>query len=106
MKLYILSNHYGYEEVDNHPDYGECDKLNRVIQIRSNQNKDQMIDTIFHELAHAIWDLMGLPEDDDMEEKVCTAMGRGFGSLLRDPRNREYIKYLISFFPEKIKDES
>lgn len=97
MKNYILGNTYEYEETDSQHDMGECDKLNRVIQIRSNQNKDQKIDTIFHELSHAIWDLMNMPEDESLEEKVCTAMGRGLGSIWRSEKNIEFIKYLATF---------
>lgn len=103
MQIYILGNKYEYLETDTLDDFGECDRLNRVIRVRNNQNRDQLADSILHEVSHAIWELMALPEKA-AEERVATAMGRGFGSLLRDPRNEDFMSYLNSLSDFKKSD--
>lgn len=100
MKIQILANGYDYEEVDSLDEFGICDNLNRKIQIRNNQNQDQMVDTIWHEILHAIVDLMNLDLSEDQEEQIVTALGRGLGSIYRDPRNAEFLDYIDRFRPK------
>ncbi len=104
MQVFILSNPFDIEELGTLPDFGECDTDNRVIRLRLNQSHDQMIDTIFHEITHAIWELTATAETDG-EEKIALRLGLGLGSIYRDPRNAEFIEHLNSFRPKEAKEK-
>ena len=93
MDLYILSFKYDYVEVDSLNDFGETDKLNRVISIKSNQSNEHKIDTLWHEIFHGVYDLMS-SEENDGEERTVNALGRGVSSLYADPRNGEFLRFL------------
>jgi hypothetical protein len=54
-------------------------------------NKYKFIDTLLHELNHAVWWAYGI-EDEDKEERVVGTMATGWTQLYRD--NPEFAKWL------------
>ena len=93
MRVYILGYPFEIQEVDSLIDYGECNTLERAIKISRNQSKAEKADTLWHELTHATWHLMDVG-NRAKEERLATAIGRAFGSIWADPRNREFLDYL------------
>lgn len=93
MKIYIGGVTFDYEESNELFDYGECDKHSRVIRVHRSQPQCQKVDTILHEILHAIWDVYALEEKDD-EERMVTCTARGLTCIYRDVRNKPFLDYL------------
>ena len=63
---------YKLEYVDNLKDLGDCDPDELRIRIRTNLPEAIRRSTILHEILHACWNYVGLPED--IEERTIDAL--------------------------------
>lgn len=64
--------------------YGECSTVELTIRIDgSNPFPWKVVDTVLHEITHAIWWAYGL-EDGDVEERVAGTFGRAWTQIWRD----------------------
>jgi hypothetical protein len=71
--------------------HASIDRL--VLALDDGQPPTQVADTLFHELGHALLASVGL--EDDVEERVCLALGPGLLALhLNNPQLLEYIASL------------
>lgn len=78
-------------EFDNH---GHCDNSKLVIHIEGEQVPMEELDTLIHEMLHAIWAQMTLTDiDDALEERIVRAMGTGLAGVIADnPKLLDYFK--------------
>lgn len=54
------------------------------IYIQQHQPEHEQVQTLLHELGHAIWSYFALPRDRDMEERVVECFATGFCQLIRE----------------------
>ena len=75
--------------------WGECLIDQRVIRLHLNTKKNQQLDTILHEMMHAIWNITDL-KDSDQEETTITRLATGLSTFFCDARNDWLIKIFHS----------
>lgn len=64
--------------------WGECDTATYLITIMDEYpSPARAVDTVLHEISHAIYHVFCL-DDDEKEERVVTAMGRGLTLVFLD----------------------
>jgi len=56
-----------------------------------------IVDTLVHEIFHAIWDVFHL-EEDDTEERIVATLATGWLGVLRD--NPELVSCLLQVAPK------
>lgn len=73
--------------------YGECSTVEQRISIQLDHvTRFKAVDTVLHELGHAIYWAYGL-EDEDKEERIVSTMSTGWTSIYRDnPWLLDWIK--------------
>ena len=91
--IYILGHCWKVQTMDDLTDFGECDFNHRTIRLRRNQSEEQLIETLLHEINHAIWSMTDL-EDKDKEETTVTRLAMGLASVFFDERNRGFKELL------------
>lgn len=66
------------------------------IFIDQSLSPDEKLNTIIHELLHAVYHLYGLPADDDTEERYVNTLANGITEvILRNPKLLQHLKALI-----------
>lgn len=71
--------------------YGHCDSMELVIAVVNKGLSDtQIINTLVHEILHALWREYNLP--DEYEEHIVTCVANGLCQVLRD--NPEVVQLL------------
>ncbi|HEY1772410.1 MAG TPA: hypothetical protein VGH91_04380 [Gammaproteobacteria bacterium] len=76
-------------------DYGSVNFNRGIIRIDDPQPPGVVVDTVLHELLHAIWADFKLP-DRPTEERAVTALAQGLMAVFRDnPGLATYIERLI-----------
>ena len=63
--------------------YGTLNKVLNVITINTNTNKEQIKETLLHEILHAIYYEFSL-NDENKEEEIVTLMARGLRTICID----------------------
>lgn len=72
--------------------YGDYDPLSHTIRIRRHiRSRSLVIDTIMHELTHAIWSVF-LMKPSDKEERLVHMFASGLTQLLLD--NPDFLRWL------------
>lgn len=72
--------------------FGEFSSLENVIRVDFSVNRIHMIDTLLHEIGHAIYWTYGI-HDTDEEERVVGVFATGWTQVYRDnPDLLEFIK--------------
>jgi hypothetical protein len=72
--------------------YGQFHSTDQTIDLVVEGVSDVLIlDTLTHEILHAIWWSVGL-HDSDPEERVVTALATGYTGVLAD--NPDYVDYI------------
>lgn len=76
--------------------FGEFCALSGVIRIDTAiSDKYKILDTLMHEIYHAIWFSYGI-YDDDKEERVVSALSTAMVQVLRDnPDLRNFINHCL-----------
>ena len=73
-------------------EFGECDTTNLAIKIDKSVDRILQLDTLLHEISHAIYWVYGL-EDKDKEERIVQIMATGWTQVFRDnPILRTFIE--------------
>lgn len=77
------------------PGYGDtwgiCEKDKRYIAIRYSQDSFSTLDTLFHEIVHAIFHEMQMCETET-EEQVAGKLGKGIAwVLIKNPALRDFV---------------
>jgi hypothetical protein len=92
----VLGKRYDikYLPVDKLPDvYGLCHKGDQRIEIRDGLPDGEEVDTVLHEVLHAILHGMGVQLSEAVEEKFVLAAASGLISVLQD--NPQFSRWLI-----------
>ena len=85
----IIGKRYKMKWIEDFEDCGQCDVNNQIISIKADMPGDLELDTILHEIAHAIDYGMKL----NMTERQVHGIGSGFAQILMD--NTKLLNYLI-----------
>ena len=72
--------------------FGECNTTTQTITIETNQQPMIVLDSLIHEINHAIWWLFQL-EDTDVEEKIVSVMATGWTMVYGD--NPELLRWIV-----------
>ena len=81
-------------------DWGECQLDERVLKIRAVDEDDEkqfeiMVETLFHEILHAVWHNAGLSVKN--EEKKVDKLARGLASAFVGD-NAEFVDFFNDLF--------
>ncbi len=63
--------------------YGEFSQSEEAIKFREHMKGPQLVDTIIHEINHAIYWAYAI-NDSDEEERICTAFATAWTQVYRD----------------------
>ena len=78
--------------VDNAGHYGITHTVHSNIRVTNMGNAVEKINTLIHELLHAVFHTQGIKLDRDTEETVVNSTANGLTALIRDnPRLIHYI---------------
>lgn len=95
LTVYVLGLQWRIETVAQLHDFGDCDCNQRLIRIRSGQDREQQAETLIHELLHAIWGTLAL-KDKEPEEHAVHSLAVGLASVVLDARNSAVLELLAS----------
>lgn len=73
---------------------GMCSQVNCLITVMEDQHPVEEADTLLHEILHAIWYCMALPEEGLQEEQIVRSMATGLMAVMMD--NPKLLKYFQS----------
>ena len=81
-------------------DLGQTDTSGLTISIANNLGETQEKETLFHEITHAVFDLVGITKvldgiDGDLEERVIRATSPAMFDVLTRPENASVFKHLF-----------
>lgn len=96
QRVRVLGKRYDikYLPVDQLPEvYGLCHKGDQRIEIRDGLPDGEEVDTVLHEVLHAILHGMGVQLSEAVEEKFVLATASGLVGVLQD--NPQFAKWLI-----------
>lgn len=77
---------YGDKMIQNEDKCGECHNQTGSIRIAVGMGEDMTVNTVIHEVLHAIYHCYGI-EDKDEEERVVNTMATGLFQVLKDNKN-------------------
>ena len=69
--VYILGHCWKVQTVKDMHDFGECDLEHRIIKVKKDQSHEQMVETLIHEINHAIWRMTEIKNRDKEETTVA-----------------------------------
>lgn len=72
--------------------WGETDHFNHEMRFSPDCHPKQMANTFWHEVLHAAWNMYGLKDLTDNEERIVTALANGIVQVAQD----------LGLFPEKL----
>lgn len=98
IKVRVFGRNYCVEylpttSMTDHTLLGLCDNIEQTISVKEGLTNIEEADTILHEVMHAIFFTMKIDLDEDIEEKVISALSTGLIGVLQD--NKEFAKWLI-----------
>ena len=73
--------------------FGDFNYLNMHIRVDENLKGTVLVDTVLHELNHAIWAIGNLKSEKEEEERVVAVMASYWTQILRD--NPHLVKWII-----------
>ncbi len=77
--------------------FGEFSCLENVIRVDRSTNRFKLVDTLIHEINHAIYWAYGL-EDEDKEERIVGTFATAWTQIYRD--NPDILDFLQSAVKE------
>lgn len=80
---------------------GLCDNQKMIITILDDQHTAEEIDTVIHELLHAIWHHMSMGEHPPEEEVLVRKMAGGLTQVLLD--NKQFGIYINAIYDHQRK---
>jgi len=72
--------------------FGDFSYLNSRIRIEKNLSGPPLVDTILHEINHAVWKVWQLKDRKEDEERVVAVMASAWTQIFRD--NPEFIEWM------------
>jgi hypothetical protein len=90
--------HWDMLEANNCDAWGMCDNTNAIIWVCTDLQPRVVVDTLLHEIMHAIWYYMGLDEKHG-EEPVVHRLGTGLTQVFCD--NPTLVRWIDSAVSEK-----
>lgn len=97
---WVKANELGQSHV------GLCTNSKLEIVVQDGQHPVEELDTLIHELFHAIWFQMSINEHDAEEEVIVRKMAGGLTQVLMDNDHlRDYIKSIQNPVPKEELDE-
>ncbi|MBY4728630.1 MULTISPECIES: hypothetical protein [Burkholderia] len=96
QRVRVLGKRYDitYLPEEQLPDvYGLCHRGEQRIDIRESLPEREEVDTVLHEILHAILYGMGVQLSEAVEEKFVLATASGLISVLQD--NPQFAKWLV-----------
>jgi hypothetical protein len=72
--------------------FGDFSYLNSRIRIEKNLSGPPLVDTILHEMNHAVWRVWQLKDRKEDEERVVAVMAGAWTQIFRD--NPEFSKWM------------
>jgi hypothetical protein len=75
-----------------HNNLGQCDHKKMLITIEDDQIPVEELDTVIHEILHAIWYQMSIGEGPMEEEPLVRRTANGLLQIILD--NPELLKYI------------
>lgn len=99
-KINILGFTYKIELVDSCTEiivggracFGSCDFIEQTIRIAKDQDYQQMVQTLLHEIIHAIDYIMSGNEGTQLEEKQTDLIATGLASVIFGTNWRNLVK--------------
>lgn len=82
---------------------GLCDNQKMIITILDDQHTAEEIDTVIHELLHAIWHHMSMGEHPPEEEVLVRKMAGGLTQVLLD--NKQFGIYINAIYDHQRKQK-
>ena len=88
---------YAVEKMDKHTaiedrKYGSCSSIKHIISIDTEIDDMRVVNTLIHEVGHAIYDAYEIQEGDH-EERIISTMATGWTQVFRDsPELLEFIR--------------
>lgn len=70
--------------------YGECDRINNVIRVRTDAPPQRQAEVLLHEVLHAVWECGACDTAD--EEKLCSIFGMSLAQVWRD--NPAFVAFM------------
>ena len=67
---------------DDDDNWGLCDKDKRIISIREHRDSRFNVDTLIHEICHAIWHEYQMAEEGEDEEATVGKLASGLTKVL------------------------
>lgn len=90
---------WDYKEARENNRWGEFSVNEQKIRIDNSMTGALLIDTLIHEINHAIYWAYNI-EDEDKEERIVTKMSTGLTQVLRD--NPELLAFIKKHLSNKI----
>ena len=86
---------WGHREADALERFGQFSAVEGAIRINGELSPIKLIDTLLHEIGHAIYWAYGI-EDEDKEERVVGTFATAWTQVYRDnPELLEFIKFKL-----------
>jgi hypothetical protein len=80
---------------------GQCDNQKMIITIMEDQHPAEELDTLIHELFHAIWHHMSMNEHPPEEEVLVRKSAGGLTQVILD--NKQLGLYINAVYDEQVK---
>jgi hypothetical protein len=71
------------DDVDATGSHGQCDSTKGIISVCVDDEPLRVLDTLLHEILHAIWAEYGLGENEP-EERAVSVLATGFTQVMHD----------------------
>src|SRR5690606_40211864 len=71
--------------------FGEFSNLEMLVRVDSSVNPMKVLDTLIHEINHAIYWAYGI-EDEDKEERIVGTMATAWAQIYRD--NPDLLRFI------------
>lgn len=80
-----------YQQASEKRRYGECSSYTQEIRIDETLKSYKLLDTLIHEINHAIYWAYNI-QDEDMEERIVTSFATAWTQIYRD--NINLLKFI------------
>lgn len=102
----VMGKDYGLKFIDvspiEHANLGQCDHKKMLICIQEEQVPVEELDTVIHEILHAIWYQMSIGEGPMEEEPIVRRTANGLLQVILD--NPSLLKYASAIKNLPLKD--
>lgn len=79
--------------IDNASQYGITHTVHSNIRVTNMGNAIEKVNTLIHELLHAVFHTQGIKLEGDAEERIVNSTANGLTALIRD--NPKLVHYIL-----------